>query len=481
MKKILFALLLGLAPALAQDITDHAIPIGGGPGFVGWKTGGPCTTGQVLGWAAGVSADPSCLNSATSSSTFTTNAILYASGSSSVATDRCTMDSNQSITCTSSTSANPSFIGINNTSDTEAAKLITRKTRSGGDSLNGDVLTDIISQGFANSAVRTAGIFRVAQSAASSGSNIPTSFRMTGSNTAGLLNQTWLWNANNVTNTLPAGGIIGFTGATSGTANVIAQATAGTPTLTLPNTTGTFAISAGASSPISVSTTTGAIGFSGMSSDGILVASSATAVVTDRCTMNSNQTIACTNSGASLPVIDLTNTQTGTSSAFFRASKSRSGGDTNSGDSLFQLVGRGFANSAFQNSADILMAQDAASSGSVIPSRIQFFTTRAAAFDNNMQIDRNGHLNFTTSAVPTASACAGFALSTGSSDVAGRVTYTSATTCNISFGTAYTTAPFCQVTPGSAASTVFITTSTTVLSVTFGTAQTAFFYQCNGS
>lgn len=92
----------------------------------------------------------------------------------------------------------------------------------------------------------------------------------------------------------------------------------------------------------------------------------------------------------------------------------------------------------------------------------------------------NGHIKF-TSGTPTANSCAGFALSTGSSDIAGRVTFTSATSCSITFGATYTNAPFCTVTPGSAASTVFITTSTTGLAATFGTANTAMFYQCFGA
>lgn len=50
-------------------------------------------------------------------------------------------------------------------------------------------------------------------------------------------------------------GTLGFSGATSGTATITPQAVAGTPTLTLPNTSGTFAVSATA--PVAVSATTG--------------------------------------------------------------------------------------------------------------------------------------------------------------------------------------------------------------------------------
>jgi hypothetical protein len=55
----LFALLLS-STAWAQDITNHSVPVGGGPGFVGWKSVGPCPAGQVLGWNSPTS-DPVCL------------------------------------------------------------------------------------------------------------------------------------------------------------------------------------------------------------------------------------------------------------------------------------------------------------------------------------------------------------------------------------------------------------------------------------
>lgn len=52
-------------------------------------------------------------------------------------------------------------------------------------------------------------------------------------------------------------GTLGFAGNTSGTATITPQATAGSPTLTLPNTSGTFAV--GASSPLVLNATTGAL------------------------------------------------------------------------------------------------------------------------------------------------------------------------------------------------------------------------------
>lgn len=61
MKKLLLTLLLTTSSlALAQDITNHAIPVGGGPGAVGWKEIGPCTASQLMVWVGGTGSDPSC-------------------------------------------------------------------------------------------------------------------------------------------------------------------------------------------------------------------------------------------------------------------------------------------------------------------------------------------------------------------------------------------------------------------------------------
>ena len=112
--------------------------------------------------------------------------------------------------------------------------------------------------------------------------------------------------------------------------------------------------------------------------------------------------------------------------------------------------------------------------------QIQLFgnTSGSIAFTTNVT---GGHVALLGSSTPTVSACAGFALTGQSNDTMGRVTLTSATSCAISFGTAYNNAPQCIVVPGSAASTVEAVTTTTTLTATFGTAQTAFQYLCFGT
>lgn len=60
MKKLL-ALLLLTVPAYAQDVPLHSVPIGQGPGVVGWHSVGPCGAGQGVGWVSS-SVDPTCQN-----------------------------------------------------------------------------------------------------------------------------------------------------------------------------------------------------------------------------------------------------------------------------------------------------------------------------------------------------------------------------------------------------------------------------------
>jgi hypothetical protein len=96
------------------------------------------------------------------------------------------------------------------------------------------------------------------------------------------------------------------------------------------------------------------------------------------------------------------------------------------------------------------------------------------------QVMMAAHVNGSTT-TPVANSCTGFSLGTGSSDIAGHLTYTSATTCSVNFGVAFANAPTCVISPGSAASTVEVTTSTTGFAATFGTAQTALSWLCFGS
>lgn len=104
MKKLLvLALTLFTSLASAQDITNHALPVGGGPGVVGWRVIGPCLSTQVLVWPSGVSADPAC-GAIPIGSIALTNGQIFVGNASNIATSvalsgDCTIINTGVVTC----------------------------------------------------------------------------------------------------------------------------------------------------------------------------------------------------------------------------------------------------------------------------------------------------------------------------------------------------------------------------------------------
>lgn len=93
------------------------------------------------------------------------------------------------------------------------------------------------------------------------------------------------------------------------------------------------------------------------------------------------------------------------------------------------------------------------------------------------EIDIFGHL-LTGGPTPTINTCSGGSVS--GNDRTGRITMSSGTSCSINFAKTWATAPVCTITPESALSTVRSSVSSTVLSVSFGTANTQWSYICQG-
>lgn len=283
-----------------------------------------------------------------------------------------------------------------------------------------------------------------------------------------------------------AGGTVALPGTGSGSATITAQATAGTPTLTLPNTSGTFAIGAGASSPLSVSATTGALGFSGMTSNGILAASSATAVVTDRCTMDSTSSITCNTASSFKPNFVMGNTTNDAGGPSIIWNKNRAGGDTLNGDNLLVFQANGFASAAAQASATIQVNQAAASSGANIPSTLAFKVSNSAGQVNQtLSFTNKAHLNVTASVAPTLTAgCNGAGTVVTGSNAHGTATgqTAAATTCTLTFANSgFGATPDCVVSGLTSPLTGAITPSTTTLVVNFAsTANYKFSWHCFG-
>src|SRR5262249_55221911 len=153
-----------------------------------------------------------------------------------------------------------------------------------------------------------------------------------------------------------AGGSLAFVGSTSGTITVQPQATAGTATFTLPNTSGTPAISF--PSNFSLSTTTGAVSWTGLTPNGLLYASSGTSVASDRCSPDSTNSLICASPTAFPPQPAAINTTNDANAAYYVTKKSRGGGNTLSGDTLGNMMFMGFANGSNQNTSWITAVQN---------------------------------------------------------------------------------------------------------------------------
>lgn len=400
MKKLVLALILLATPSYAQwQVPDHAVPIGNGAGVTGFNSAPPVANGIL--WAPNTTTDPS----------FTASPIIGTSlqigndglGDGAIFRFKSVTDAAIFSSVTTGTGAHnfPQFQlrSRDNVTPNGAGPVIafispnsvgTFKT---GVQLNGGMVdaTAGAEQGDIDFVILRNGVDAIPLALRGDLSALVPSVTDSWDIGTGALRYRTIRTSRNVDVGLAgtSNGFVNFNGTTSGTVSVTAQAVAGAPTLTLPNTTGTFAISAGASAPLSINTTTGALGFSGMTSNGIWYASSATATASDRCTMDSNQTISCTSANANQPQYSITTTGANANGALFIFNKNRSGGNTNSADALGSLLWQGFANGGQQNTASVQATQSAAASGSNIPSNIVFSASNTSG-QLNVQWTFNG-------------------------------------------------------------------------------------------
>jgi hypothetical protein len=191
------------------------------------------------------------------------------------------------------------------------------------------------------------------------------------------------------------------------------------------------------------------------------------------------------NGGAQFqPQWTLINTHAGTDNAYFVTQKQHGTGVAiANGDSIGTFLVQGFANAAYQSSGSLSWTAGTPS-GSNVPSTAQLATsTSGGQLNNILKFDLNAHVDVTSgAAAPTASACTGFALQTGSTDYAGGTAVTNGqTSCVINFGTAFAAAPHCVVSVGGATVNMAVQTSTTQLTVAFGTGVTSLHWICPGS
>jgi hypothetical protein len=161
---------------------------------------GPWTVANGgTGLQAGTSGGMPYFNSTStiaSSGALATNDIMVGGGTSGPSTGTGCSIANSSVVCASSASAFPQFTLTNTTSDAVAPAFLWRKSRSGGNTLTSDFLADLEFYGFANAALSITGRIQAQQTAASSGSNIPSKLIFSTSNAAGQINQTLSFDGN---------------------------------------------------------------------------------------------------------------------------------------------------------------------------------------------------------------------------------------------------------------------------------------------
>lgn len=184
---------------------------------------------------------------------------------------------------------------------------------------------------------------------------------------------------------------------------------------------------------------------------------------------------------SSTPQLTLSNYTTDALSALLVFNKSLNFGNTVTNDTLGQIEFGGFSNSTINIAAYIRAYQTSSSSGSNIPSAIQLFTSNASGLNNQgIQFDGNAHWDVFAQATAISGSCSGFSAGSGSTDFAGGATFSSTTSCTVTFGATFANAPHCIVAPGSSPVAVQVATNGTSFTATFASAVTSMQWICPG-
>ena len=214
-------------------------------------------------------------------------------------------------------------------------------------------------------------------------------------------------------------------GATSGNVNQVAQATAGTPTITWGNASGTPAISV--PSPLSLSTTTGAVSWSGLTSGGVLYASSTTSVAssallatnalvkgggagaapsTTGYTIDANNGLSINQNTAFGPAWSVTNSANDATSPLWQFNKTRGGSASQVGDNLFWIQMSGAdAGNTVREAADYQIQVAAVGTGAATVQAFHFWSTaNGSAVAERMRLSAAGGLSVGTTTDPGAGA-----------------------------------------------------------------------------
>lgn len=199
-----------------------------------------------------------------------------------------------------------------------------------------------------------------------------------------------------------------------------------------------------------------------------------------------NSSVVCASATSFFPQFTLTNSTADVNASSFLWRKSRSGGNTLSSDFLADLEFYGFANAALNITGRIQYQQTAASSGSNIPGKMIFTTSNTAGqLNQTLTFDSASHVFNGQATAPTVTAgCNGAGVSVSGTDMAATITgqTAAATTCTLTFGTAYAAAPNCAITGLTSPLTGAITVAAGTIVTNFAsTASYKWSYVCHGA
>lgn len=246
--------------------------------------------------------------------------------------------------------------------------------------------------------------------------------------------------------------------------------------------------------PTPLQLSAGAVSWAGLTSGGVLYASSATGVASSGvlantyimlgggaggapttasgCNILSGVSLNCIANSSGNPSWYTENSTNDAGSASITFAKSRASGDVLSGDGIGNLNLNAWFNGSFRFGTKIFSSVDGSPAGTFIPTKWTLSTGDNASFlSQNFYFNAQGRLNITTRTSPAAGTCGTSpAITAGSTDFAGEITVGTATptSCTINFTTvaAFGQRPFCTVVSAPQLAAFTYTVSTTQIVVT---------------
>lgn len=207
------------------------------------------------------------------------------------------------------------------------------------------------------------------------------------------------------------------------------------------------------------------------------------APVASGCTIDANNAIACSSSSAFQPPLTMTNTTSDTNGPYNAIQKSKGGGAVDSGTAIGGFAWQPYT-TGYSTTATIAGNTEGAVSGAFVQTGVKISTSNSSGYLNQaLNFSGSAHLSVTASASPTLSSC-GSSPSISGTDFSGTVTMGtgSPTGCVITFAVAYGATPKCRVTwQTNLASMQYALATGTITLTQTATSSNKVDYQCDGA